>query len=52
VRTFLTQRDYYAIEWPIVTRQWTFGTYVQEVLAHYMPWVSAIRTGIGPFVAP
>src|SRR6266404_3844339 len=52
VRTFLMQRDYYAIEWPIVTRQWTFGTYVQEVLAHYMPWVSAIRTGCGPFVAP
>lgn len=52
VRTFLTQRDYYAIEWPVVTRQWTFGTYVHEVLAHYMPWVSAIRTGIGPFVAP
>lgn len=52
VRTFLTQRDYYSIEWPIVTRQWTFGTYVQEVLAHYMPWVSAIRTGVGPFVSP
>jgi hypothetical protein len=52
VRSFLMQRDYYAIEWPIVTRQWTFGTYVQEVLAHYMPWVSAIRTGVGPFVAP
>lgn len=52
VRTFLTQRDYYAIEWPVVSRQWTFGTYVHEVLAHYMPWVSAVRTGIGPFVAP
>lgn len=52
VRSFLTQRDYYSIEWPIVSRQWTFGTYVQEVLAHYMPWISAIRTGIGPFVAP
>lgn len=52
VRAFLTQRDYYSIEWPIVTRQWTFGTYVQEVLAHWMPWISAIRTGIGPFVAP
>lgn len=52
VREFLTQRDYYSIEWPIVTREWTYGTYVHEVLAHYMPWVSAIRTGIGPFVAP
>lgn len=52
VRSFLTQRDYYAIEWPVVTRQWTFGTYIHQVLAHYMPWVSAVRTGIGPFVAP
>jgi hypothetical protein len=52
MRQFLLQRDYYAIEWPIVTRQWTFGTYIHEVLAHYMPWISALRTGIGPFVAP
>lgn len=52
VREFLTQRDYYAIEWPVVTREWTYGTYVHEVLAHYMPWITAIRTGIGPFVAP
>jgi hypothetical protein len=52
VREFLTQRDYYSIEWPIVTREWTYGTYIHEVLAHYMPWVSAVRTGIGKFVAP
>ena len=26
VREFMTQRDYYAIEWPIVTREWTYGT--------------------------
>lgn len=52
VREFLTMRDYYAIEWPVVTREWTFGTYIHEVLAHYMPWISAVRTGIGPFVAP
>jgi len=52
VRQFLLQRDYYSIEWPVVTRQWTFGTYIHEVLAHYMPWASAIRTGIGPFVSP
>jgi hypothetical protein len=52
VREFLTQRDYYAIEWPIVTREWTYGTYIHEVLAHYMPWITAVRTGIGAFVAP
>lgn len=52
VREFLLQRDYYAIEWPLVTRQWTFGTYIHEVLAHYVPWITAVRTGIGPFIAP
>lgn len=52
VRNFLLQRDYYSIEWPLVTRQWTFGTYVHEVLAHYMPWITCIRTGVGPFVHP
>jgi len=52
VRQFLTQRDYYSIEWPVTTRQWTFGTYVHEVLAQYVPWITAIRTSIGPFVAP
>lgn len=52
VRTFLTQRDYYSIEWPVTTRSWTYGTYVHEVLAHYMPWVTGLRTGVGPFVAP
>jgi hypothetical protein len=52
VRQFLLQRDYYAIEWPVVSRQWTFGTYIHEVLAHYMPWITALRTGIGSFVKP
>lgn len=52
VRQFMTQRDYYAIEWPVITREWTYGTYIHEVLAHYMPWITAVRTGIGPFVAP
>jgi len=52
VRNFMLQRDYYSIEWPVTTRQWTFGTYIHEVLAHYMPWITSIRTGIGPFVAP
>ena len=51
-RQFLVQRDYYAIEWPVTTRQRTFGTYIHQVLAHYVPWITAIRTGIGPFVAP
>lgn len=49
VRGLLTRRDYYSIEWPVVTRQWVFGTYVDELLQHYMPWLSAGITGIGPF---
>lgn len=49
-RGMLVQRDYYSIEWPIVTRNWTFGTYVHEVLAHNYPWITAVLTGIGPFV--
>lgn len=47
VRGFLVQRDLYSIEWPLVTREWTFGTYVHEVLAHYAPWITGVRTGIG-----
>ncbi len=47
VRGMLVQRDYYSIEWPLVTRQWTFGTYCHEVLAHNIPWISALRCGIG-----
>jgi len=50
VRTMLMQRDYYGIEWPLVSRAWTFGTYVHECLAHYIPWATAVLTGIGPYV--
>lgn len=49
VRGLLVQRDYYSIEWPLVSRQWTFGTYVHEALQHNLPWVSAVLTGIGSF---
>lgn len=50
VRGLLTQRDYYAIEWPVVSRSWQWGTYVHECLQHYAPWLSAGITGIGNFV--
>ena len=50
VRGMGVRRDYYSIEWPQNSRQWNFGTYVDEVLMHYMPWISGIITGIGPFV--
>ena len=48
VREMLVQRDYYGIEWPLVTRQWTFGEYTHEVLAHYVPWMTAVLTGVFP----
>jgi hypothetical protein len=48
VRGMLVQRDYYSIEWPLVTRQWTFGTYCHEVLAHNVPWMTAVLTGVFP----
>ena len=50
VRGMLVQRDYYSIEWPVVSRQWTMGTYCHEVLAHYAPWIPAVLTGVGTFV--
>lgn len=45
----LIQRDYYSIEWPVTSRDWTFGTYRQYVLAHRLPWIPAVLTGIGPY---
>jgi hypothetical protein len=45
----LLQRDYYSIEWPVTSRDWTFGTYRQYVLAHRLPWIPAVITGIGPY---
>jgi hypothetical protein len=50
-RGMLVQREYYSIEWPLVTRQWTFGTYCHEVLAHNFPWITAVLAGVGTFVA-
>jgi hypothetical protein len=45
----LIQRDYYSIEWPVTSRDWTFGTYVQYVLAHRLPWMPAVITNIGAY---
>lgn len=35
------------IEWPLVTRSYQHGIYVQEVLAVYAPFAMAILSGIG-----
>jgi hypothetical protein len=46
------QRDYYGIEWPPTGRQWNFGCYVHQTLAHQFPGLLGVITGIGPFIAP
>ncbi len=48
----LLQRDYYGIEWPPTGRQFNFGTYIHETLAHQFPGLLGVITGIGPFQAP
>ena len=50
VYAMLVQRDYYSIEWPITTREWTFGTYAHQTLQHHIPWGSGQITNIGAFV--
>lgn len=52
VRSLFTRRAYYSIEWPVVSRNWTMGTYVDECLAHFLPWATGVITGVGDFVAP
>jgi hypothetical protein len=43
-----TRQEYYQIQWPIVTRQWQYGVYADEVLQHYFPPSMAVITNIGP----
>lgn len=49
-RGMLVQRDYYSIEWPITTREWTFGTYAHQTLQHHVPWLSGQIANVGAFV--
>src|SRR5882757_198628 len=47
-RSMFLMRDYYGYEWPAIDRAWRFGTYCNESLAHYCPWLSGVITGISP----
>jgi hypothetical protein len=47
VAEVLTRRDYYAQEWPLTTREYQHGVYVEEVLAVYAPFCLGLITGIG-----
>ncbi len=51
VAEVICRRDYYAIDWAPVTREWQFGVYSSEVLAVYAPFCIAVLTGIGNSVA-
>ncbi|CAJ6334172.1 Uncharacterised protein [Burkholderia pseudomallei] len=40
------RKDYYQLDFPIVTRMWQSGVYAEEVLAVYAPFAMAIITNI------
>ncbi len=46
-RAIMLMRDYYGYEWPAINRAWSFGTYADETLGHYTPWLTGVITGIG-----
>lgn len=46
-REVFLMRDYYGYEWPAINRAWAFGTYANQTLAHYTPWLTGCITGIG-----
>jgi hypothetical protein len=46
-RSIMLMRDYYGYEWPAIQRAWSFGTYADETLGHYTPWLTGVITGIG-----
>lgn len=41
-----TRREYYQIEWPLRTRKYEYGVYVDEVLQHFFPPAMGIITNI------
>ena len=47
VAEVLTRRDYYAQEWPLTTREYQHGVYLESVLANYAPFCFGIITQIG-----
>jgi len=46
VAEVITRRDYYRIDWPLVTRQRQYGVYSEEVLAVYAPFAMGILTNV------
>lgn len=46
VAEVITRRDYYRIDWPLVTRERQYGVYSEECLAVYAPFGFAILNNI------
>ena len=46
VRRIMTMQEYYGIQWPMRTRQWEEGTYVNELFQHFVPFGQAMLTGV------
>ncbi|MGG5810933.1 hypothetical protein [Falsiroseomonas sp. CW058] len=46
VMRMLLRRDYYQIEWPMRTRRYEYGVYMDGVLQHYFPPSMGILTNI------
>ena len=46
VEGLFIQRDAYGIEWPVVTRNWTWGTYANLTYGNHIPAFLTYRTGI------
>lgn len=42
----LTRKEYYQLEWPLRTRKYEYGVYVDQVLQHYYPPSLGIITNI------
>lgn len=40
------RRDYYQIEWPIISRQYVYGVYCDEVLVHRAPFSLGVLSNI------
>ncbi len=46
VARMLLRRDYYQLEWPLRTRKYEYGVYMDGVLQHYAPFSLGIITNI------
>lgn len=41
------RQGYYQIEWPLVTRQWQFGCYIDEAFENHAPFCFGMITNLG-----